>query len=197
MTYDPDTAAAVRGIVIVARQHLDTAQQALNASDEALFWLSEQLRNASIEPKPTTPWADNPQAAQIDALIGRAGRLTDAEVDALGAARGAAWGAAWDGAEDAARGAAWYAAEGAAWGAAEGAAWGAAWGAAGGAARYAAWGAAGDAARYAADVADALVVRDLIDEATPWNQAAYDLLVAPWAAVIGPAHPDDRRNNEG
>ncbi len=151
MTYDPDTAAAVRGIVIVARQHLDTAQQALNASDEALFWLSEQLRNASIEPKPTTPWADNPQAAQIDALIGRAGRLTDAEVDALGAARGAAWGAAGD------------------------------------AARYAARGAAG----AAADVADALVVRDLIDEATPWNQAAYDLLVAPWAKAIGPAHPDD------
>lgn len=56
-----------------------------------------------------------------------------------------------------------------------------------------AWG----AALGAADVADALVVRDLIDEATPWNQAAYDLLVAPWAAVIGPAHPDDRRNNEG
>lgn len=28
-------------------------------------------------------WADNPQAAQIDALIERAGRLTDAEEGAM------------------------------------------------------------------------------------------------------------------
>jgi hypothetical protein len=34
-------------------------------------------------------------------------------------------------------------------------------------------------------------VRDLIDEATDWNQAAYDLLTGPWASVIGPVHPDD------
>lgn len=45
------------------------------------------------------------------------------------------------------------------------------------------------------NVVCALFMRSLIDEATPWNQAAYDLLVAPWAAVIGPAHPDDRGEN--
>jgi hypothetical protein len=36
-----------------------------------------------------------------------------------------------------------------------------------------------------------LVARDLIDEATPWDQAAYDLLTGLWRRVIGPIHPDD------
>jgi hypothetical protein len=37
----------------------------------------------------------------------------------------------------------------------------------------------------------ALAARDLIDEATPWNQAAYDELTAPWVAAFGPIHPED------
>ncbi len=46
-------------------------------------------------------------------------------------------------------------------------------------------------AQDASAAAEALVVRDLIDEATEWNQAAYDLLTGPWRRVIGPVHPDD------
>ncbi len=47
------------------------------------------------------------------------------------------------------------------------------------------------AARDATRVAVALVVRDLIDEDTEWNQAAYDLVTGPWRRVVGPIHPDD------
>ncbi len=97
-------------------------------------------------------WATSPQAAQIDALIERAGLLTLVECERLAAARAAAWGAA-------------RAAVG-----------------------FAARVAAQDAAQ---DAAEALVVRDLIDEATEWNQAAYDLVTGPWRRVIGPIHPDD------
>ncbi len=87
-----------------------------------------------------TAWADNPQAAQIDALIERAARLTSVECDRL----------------------------------------------------IEAWAAAGDAAWFAArDAAGALVVRDLIEEAAPWNRAAYDVLTGPWRRTIGPIHPDD------
>jgi hypothetical protein len=59
-----------------------------------------------------TPWADNPQAAEIDAVVERAGRLAPAEVKALhvaaarDAALDAAWGEAWASAWDAARDAA-------------------------------------------------------------------------------------------
>ncbi len=129
-----------------------------------------------------TAWADNPQAAQIDALIVRVDRLTGDECDRLTEAavrarfEASAGAAAGDAAGDAARDAAWFAA--------------------GAAARVAAGDAAGDAARDAAwfaagAAAGALVVRDLIDEATPWNRAAYDLLTGPWRRVIGPVHPDD------
>ena len=69
--------------------------------------------------------------------------------------------------------------------------WDAASEAARGAARDAAWDAAWVAAWFAATAAAALVVRDLIDDATPWNQAAYDRLTGPWRRVIGPIHPDD------
>jgi hypothetical protein len=88
-----------------------------------------------------------PQGEKVAALIDRAGRLTDAEVRGLDAARNAARGAAWDAAWDAARDAAWCAA------------WDAAW--------DAAWCAARDAAR-------ALVAADLFSEedfqrlAGPW-----------------------------
>jgi len=117
-------------------------------------------------------WADNPQAAEIDSLVKRAGELTHAEIEALhvaaraaarAAARVAAWDAAWDAARDAARDAAW----------------------------DAAWAAARAAARVAAWAANALAIHDLIDENTAWNQAAYDLLSGPWRRVIGPIHPDD------
>ena len=117
-------------------------------------------------------WADNPQAAEIDALISRAGRLTDGEIKRLEAARDAAGRyAAWDAARDAA------------WDAARDAAWDAAWDAVR-EGRYV-------AGREAARAARALVVRDLIDETTAWNQAAYDLLSGPWRRVVGSIHPDD------
>jgi hypothetical protein len=126
---------------------------------------------------PMSVWATNPQAAQIDVLIERAGRLTSVECDRLAADWTAAWeaagDAAWDAARDAAREAAWFAARDAvqAWAAVGDAAWDAAW--------------------FAADVVGALVVRDLIEEATPWDWAAYDLLTGPWRRVIGSVHPDD------
>ncbi len=104
-------------------------------------------------------WADNPQAAQIDELVGRAGRLTSVECDRLAtdwvAARLAARLAARVAARDASRDADW----------------------------FAAW--------VADRVAEALAVRDLIDEATPWNREAYDLLTGPWRRAIGPVHSDD------
>ena len=130
-------------------------------------------------------WADNPQAAQIDAVVERAGRLAPAEVKALhvAAARDAAWAAAWA----AARAAAWDVARDAD----RAAAWDAAWDAAWAAALDAAWAAARVAALAAAWVAGVLVVRDLIDQTTAWNQAAYDALTGPWRTVIGPIHPDD------
>ena len=132
-------------------------------------------------------WADNPQAVQIDALIGRAGRLALVECDRLTTAGFVA------GAQDAV--AAWFADRDAVRGAARDAAAAAAGFAAAAAAGFAARGAAGFAARGAArgavGAAVALVVRDLIDEATAWNQAAYDCLTGPWRRVIGPVHPDD------
>jgi hypothetical protein len=48
-----------------------------------------------------------------------------------------------------------------------------------------------EAASEADQAAGALFARDLIDETTDWNQAAYDLLTGPWRRVIGPIHPDD------
>ncbi len=122
----------------------------------------------------TSVWADNPQAAEIDALIERSGRLTDGEIDALSKE----WCPSDDDALYAAEGASWYAI------------------------RYASWYTTRYTARYtvaardaASDTACALVVRDLIDERTAWNQAAYNLLTAPWAKVFGPVHPDDVVNN--
>ena len=37
----------------------------------------------------------------------------------------------------------------------------------------------------------ALAARDLIGTVPGWDRAAYDLLSAPWAAALGPIHPDD------
>ena len=147
-------------------------------------------------------WADNPQAAQIDALIARAEQLTPVECDRIteaavraqfaAAARVAALVAALVAAGDAARDAARFGAGVAAGAAARVAAGDAARDAARYAARVAAGDAARDAARFAARVAaGALVVRDLIEEGTPWDQAAYDVLTGPWRRIIGPIHPDD------
>jgi hypothetical protein len=130
-----------------------------------------------------TVWATNPQAVQIDALIARAEQLTPVECDRLAAAAvraqfaAAAGVAAGDAAGDAARDAAWFAAR--------------ARFAAGAAARVAAGVAARDAAWFGSWAVGALVVRDLIEEGTPWDWAAYDLLTGPWRRVIGPVHPDD------
>lgn len=88
---------------------------------------------------------------------------------------------------DATRDAAWAADRAAAWAAAWAANRGATRGATRGADRDAAWAAAWDAAW---DAAWALVVRDLISE-NGFTQEHYDLLTGPWAAVFGPAHPDD------
>ena len=158
-------------------------------------------------------WADNPQAAGSDAVVERAGRLAPAEVKALqvaaardaawaaalDAARDAAWDAAWAAALDAALDAAWDAAwaadrdaaRGEALAAAWDAAWAAGWAAAWAAARDAGWAAAWAAGWAAGWAAEALVAHDLIDENTPWNQAAYDLLTGLWRRVIGPIHPAD------
>ncbi len=118
-------------------------------------------------------WATNPQAAQIDALIERAARLTSVECERLIEARRPVWNKA----RIAARDAAWFAAAVAARAAV------------GFAARDAV--AARAAARVADTTAVALVVRDLIEEGTPWDQAAYDVLTGPWRRAIGPIHPED------
>ena len=103
-----------------------------------------------------------PNGEAIVAFIERCRRLTKDESQQLNAARNAAWDAAWEAARDAARDAAWHAARDAAWYAAEDVAW------------YA----AGD---VAGDVAEALVVRDLI------SVEHFDTLYGPWARVMGPA----------
>ena len=115
-----------------------------------------------------------PQWQPIVALVRRAATLTANEATTLAAAGAANW-AAW-----AAGVARWTAARTAA----GDANWAAA-GAAGYAARPAAWAAARDAAR-------ALAVRDLIGQ-HGLTQQHYDTLTGPWAAVIGPAHPDDTK----
>ena len=144
-------------------------------------------------------WATSPQAAQIDAVIEQARRLTGDECDRLATAAATAAAADRDAVRFAAWEAAWFAARVADWSAAWVAAWEAAWDAARVADRSAArdpvWDKARDAVWDAAwevsITAVALVVRDLIDEDTAWNRAAYDLLTGPWRRVIGPVHPDD------
>ena len=126
-----------------------------------------------------TAWASIPQAVQIDALIERVDRVTEDECDSLSAAWRAAWGLDTERAIDAALNAARSArlnaicsasaASGAVFRAVEDA----------------------DEARGAGCAALALAVRDLIDEATAWNQEAYDCLTGPWRRAIGPVHPDD------
>ena len=134
-------------------------------------------------------WATSPQAAQIDAVIERAGRLTVAECHRLIADRAATWYAA------KAADRAWYADRVAASSAARDAAKAADRDLV--AVRVAARDAVEvsvrdrEAAWVAAITAEALAVRNLIDEATEWNQEAYDLLTGPWRRVIGPIHPDD------
>ena len=124
-----------------------------------------------------TAWATNPQAAQIDALIERAARLTSVECERLIEARRPVWNkagiAARDAARAAARAAAWFATRDTARAAARSA--------------VRAWFVAQDASA----AAEALVVRDLIDETTDWNRAAYDVVTSPWRRVVGPIHPDD------
>lgn len=105
-----------------------------------------------------------PNGREVAALIERAGRLTDTEVQALEAARGAAWEAA----REAAREAAWSAARGAA----REAAWSAASDAASDAARRAAWDAASDAVL-------ALMVKDLISD------EQFAALMKPWKIIEG------------
>lgn len=57
-------------------------------------------------------------------------------------------------------------------------------------ARQRVWAASNFRSRDAAgDAAHALAVRDLIGSGL--SQSSYDELVAPWASVMGPAHPDD------
>lgn len=158
--------------------------------------------------EPASPWADTPQAAQIDAVILRASRLAKDEIRALQLA--------WKKMEVAAYAdIAVYEAHEAICVAARGAAW-----CSGRLGAYEAlkntdllaftppiWSALIDFSRTtpfdsrilaatdwrpaALGAARALLVRDLIDKSTAWNQAAYDSLVATWASVIGPVHPDD------
>ncbi|WP_153506064.1 hypothetical protein [Cumulibacter manganitolerans] len=57
-------------------------------------------------------------------------------------------------------------------------------------ARQRAWSASALKCRDAAgDAAHALAVRDLIGGS--FDRSAYDELVAPWATVMGPVHPED------
>ncbi len=137
-------------------------------------------------------WATSPQAAQIDALIERADRVTEDECDSLSAAWRAAWGLdterAIDAALNAVRSAGFNAICSAS--AASGAVFRAVWDA--DEARSAGCVEDADESRSAGCAALALVVRDLIDEATEWNQAAYDRLTVPWRWTIGSVHPDDQ-----
>jgi hypothetical protein len=50
-----------------------------------------------------------------------------------------------------------------------------------------------DALSAAHNASRAVAARHLIGQEPGWTQDAYDRLTAPWAAVVGPAHPDDVR----
>lgn len=136
-------------------------------------------------------WADNPQAAAIDAVIARAGRLTDAQIVALSAVRVAIPSMARSAAPYMIRGSGRITALSAIQEASRMAirqairdtVWGTPLGGVRGPTR---------GAVYAVDdTLLALLSRDLIDESTSWTQCAYDSLTLAWATVIGPAHPDD------
>lgn len=124
-----------------------------------------------------------PQTPAVETLLTRTRALTQEEAEALAEA----WRAAWDAAQDAAWEAAWpaaqYVAQDSAWEAVRGEVWDATWVTARVTAQYAVW-----------DAALALLVRDLIDESTAWNQKAFDILTGPWRSVIGPL-PDDAAMN--
>jgi hypothetical protein len=120
-----------------------------------------------------------PQWELIVALVRRAAILTSDDATRLDAAWHAARAPTWDATRAAARAAA----RAATWAAAWAAAWDAAWDAA----RAPAWDATRAATRAAAL---ALVTRDLIGQHR-YTQQHYDTLTRPWAAVIGPVHPDD------
>ena len=121
-----------------------------------------------------------PQWVEVVGFVRRESAMTVPEIEALGAA--------------------WVAGRGAALGAALGAAGrvagrdatlGAVREAVREAARGVVWATPWDVARGAAlGAACALSARDLIGTGS-YTQQHYDLLTGPWAAVIGPVHPDD------
>lgn len=114
-------------------------------------------------------WAGTPQATEIDALIERAGGLTNTDAFVIGAAWNELRGKWQNEYIEATRDAAWkHGRMRGRWGVIAAAA----------AANPIAVGGIGAAG-------SALLLRDLID------QEVYDFLTAPWAAVVGPAHPDD------
>ena len=145
-----------------------------NASASKLKADAMKNQTTRTKPDPNTGWADNPQAVEIDALIERAGRLTKGKINALDRARDqivamSNWDIALDIDDlDEARDAE----------------------------ADIIWASALDTIRdvecfAVADAALALCIRDLINENTPWNQAAYDFYTGPWAKVVGKVHPDD------
>ena len=113
------------------------------------------------------PWGNLPHGDTIDALLDELRDLTDAEVEALVAAR------------DATLDAPWVAARNAAWNAARIAGRSAAWGAAWGSVRSAVWDAALDAAL---DAARALVVADLVGQ-YGLTRGHLDVLTGPARTV--------------
>lgn len=152
-----------------------------------------------------------PQWEPIAVLVRRIAELTGPESKRLNAERDAAWEpdrvAAWGVARDSRHASAWEAAMCAARGAAHRAdreaTLDAATDAAGDAARNAtgadweaavcaAWGATTTchAAGAAGDAAAALSARDLIGQGG-FTKTHYNMLIGPWATVIGIAHPDD------
>ena len=118
-------------------------------------------------------WTELPQATQIKAMIELANSLSDEEAEALleaqkttGADELAKIFAAWDASTktmiDSGRSEAWTEIEEQFW------------------------------VVSAVDFAlRALLLRDLIDENTEWNQEAYDMLTSWWVKAGGPVHPDD------
>lgn len=141
--------------------------------------LKEMFEHETVtvpEPAPIAPWANNPQAVEIDQVIRVAETLLRTESVCLrnvwlswriktgSSSHDRAWSAVCNAAKNARRSDEFLKAR---------------------EAGYAAGGAP------AQDAAVALVGRDLIDEATDWDRDAYDYLTYSWAAVIGPAHPDD------
>ena len=176
---------------LIARDLIDETTDWNQATYDVLVApLAKIIGKVHPDDKPIDLWYNNPRADQLNVLFDRIGRLTEQEIDLLDVNKK-------DTSNNARKANLWA-------GQYHGRNW----------VCMRAWHCASDKAYKAikkiyplkeeffdefddvifsiTSAVSALLLRDLIDETTDWNQEAYDTLTGPWAKVIGPIHPDDK-----